>query len=932
MGSVTMDSACMNHYEKQLYTVFKTFDVDNEESLDRSAVLKLCDALQLEDRGSALVDTLFERCTERVTFAQFRNGLLSVLGGGDTAPISPTKHSAADTSPTSTSCAASATVPVSSHSDDDSSGREVAPKFVFGSKKYGRRSRPQRSPTGSDDIHAPRAASVSRLDSDNKRARSSQRMKHRRSASAMENRDHQLNYDDENAHSDLEHDRHINCEQAIALCCELRMDGIDRRLVERIFEESSSAETTVGEFFERLNVSLTSSIQDTQDVSTAVLHSTSESSLNRDYTVDDETGVPSMLVIEAWENAGVPRPRHLLLELGFTGPFVRPPDIENALEDEIRALPEPLNERRDAHAMLLVACLELSRLRLKYAKRRAEVTAAERDKLRADVVEANRRACLLAQDVDESHARMEAELTANVRRIEAKHTEAAKLAAAELASERERAAAVKVRLEAELTRRTENEARLRTEMEIHSSRVIELENRVTGAEGRALTSEREAIRLTAELAEAVASLNHKEGSGQTEAEHASAAELAAQFDELRRENKLLRDRNDELCCALEARTRDGMAPAAICGDLSAELGSLLAPEHTEECDSSPTSIDQKVIGHAEAARRLRTIFDNVQTISSSKKKQCQSCSMLETIIATIQMKVRELSDCVILMEDVEMPLYSTVETSIQTDFGPTSNIESVHDVNLIKEMDTLKQQFKEAEHRHNSEKQKQSNIIKELETSLEQLKAEYDKSEEYWNNKLEEERDMYNEEQRLGDERLTELVAKISEYERQFAPVGGALPTIEEKCGLEAQVADLEEEFATYRKAKEEELRMRDTEIARLNEQLESLQRRVDANTEARRKRDGGGGGTSGGGGGGGGSEGGGGGCSCVSLAERCGQLGARLVAERGAGAREAAALRARAARAEGLARRLHERLAAADLLVKDLYVENCHLAHRRPL
>ncbi|XP_052754735.1 blastoderm-specific protein 25D [Galleria mellonella] len=924
MGSLAMDSVCMNHYEKQLYTVFKTFDVDNEEALDRSAVLKLCDALQLEDRGSALVDTLFERCSERVTFTQFRNGLLSVLGGGETTPSSSPKHIATDTSQTlaSTAPSSATVVPVSSHSDDDSSGREVAPKFVFGSKKYGRRSRPQRSSAMSDDTHTPRAASVSRLDSDNKRARSSQRMKCRRSASAMDNRNHELNYDDETTHGDFEHDRRIDCEQALALCCELRMDGIDRRLIERIFEESPSAETTVGEFFERLNVSLTSSIEGAQDTSTAT-------PLNSDYVIDHETGIPSMLVIEAWENAGVPRPRRLMLELGFTSSVVRPPDIEHALEDEIRALPEPLDDRRDAHTMLLVAALELARLRLKFAKQRADVTAAERDKLRADVAEANRRACLLAQDVDESHARMEAELAANVRRAESKHAEAAKIAAAEIAAERERAAAIKVLQEAELARRAENEARLRTEIEVQTSRILELETRAATAENRASLAEREAIRLASELTEATASLNRKQGAVDAGVEDASATELAARLDDLRRENKLLRDRNDELCCALEARAREGEVPPVAYGDLSAELGSLLTSQHAEECDSSPTSIDQKVIGHTEATRRLRSIFDSVQAMPSPAKNECQSCSTLEAVIAGIQMKVRELSDCVILMEEAEMPLYATTEASVQTEplSELTSNTKS-EGVNLIKEMDTLKEQLAEAERRHNDEKQKQSELIKELETSLEQMKSEYDKCEEYWNNKLEEERDMYNEEQRLGDERLAELVAKISEYERQFAPAGGTLPTIEERCGLEAQVADLEEEFATYRKTKEEELRVRDSEIARLTEQIEALQRRVEAASgpEGRRRRGGGSGGS--GSGGGGGCGGGGAACSCASLAERC----RRLAAERGAGAREAAALRARAARAEGLARRLHARLAAADLLVKDLYVENCHLAHRRPL
>ncbi|XP_063822872.1 blastoderm-specific protein 25D, partial [Ostrinia nubilalis] len=416
MRLLAMDSTSMNPYEQQLYTVFKTFDVDNEEALNKSAVLDLCDALQLEDRGAALVGSLFERSSDRVTFTQFRNGLLSVLSGdGASAPATSGAPSAPPGAP---------------HSDEDSSGREIAPKFVFGSKKYGRRSRPQRA----SDAHAPRAASVSRLDADDGRARSSQRMRARRSASAMEARD--LDPDDDDDAPAFEHERRVDRAQALALCRDLRMDGIDGGLVDRIFEEARAGETTtVGEFFDRLNATLTSSIEGAGESAPTPEPDGADPE-------DDDAGVASELVVDAWERAGVPRPRRLLLELGFGAAAVRPPDLERALDTELTALAEPLDERRDARPLVLAAALALARLRLRRARRRADLAAAERDKLRADVAEANRRALLLAQDVDETHARMEAELTASLRRAEARHAEAARRAADELAAERERAAAL----------------------------------------------------------------------------------------------------------------------------------------------------------------------------------------------------------------------------------------------------------------------------------------------------------------------------------------------------------------------------------------------------------------------------------------------------------------------------------------------------------
>lgn len=559
----------MNRYEKQLYTVFKTFDVDNEEALDRSAVHQLCDALQLEDRGAALVNTLFERRSDRVTFAQFRNGLLAVLGGagGDPAPAT----AAAPATPPQPD-------PPPQHSDDDSSGREVAPKFVFGSKKYGRRSRPPRATAAADEPMSPRSSSASRLDTDDKRAR--QRMRCRRSASAMESR-YESGDVDVNDHAStpsetFEHDRRIDRDEALALCRGLHMDGIDHRLVERIFEDSGASDTTVGEFFDRLNASLTTTIEETSRESRAP----TAGGDGADERGDDEegSGVASELVLEAWERAGVQQPRRLLVELGFGAPALRPPELERALDDELRALPESPPERRDARALLLAAALALSRLRLELARRRAELTIAERDKLRGDVAEANKRARLLAQEVDESHARIEAELKASVRRSEARQAEAARQAAAETASERERAAATRARLEAEVSRRAEVEVRLRSEVDALRERADELEARATAAEERAAEAERERARLAAELR---AALEH---SAAAAAHSGESGELAARLRELHAENKQLRDRNDELCAALEGAARQAhTSPNDVTrgGDLSAELNSLMTPDRQE---------------------------------------------------------------------------------------------------------------------------------------------------------------------------------------------------------------------------------------------------------------------------------------------------------------------------------------------------------------
>lgn len=518
-----MDSASLDQYEEQLYAVFKTFDVDNAEALSRSAVLALCDALQLEARGAALVDSLFERRAQRVTFAQFRSGLLAVLGA-EPAPEPPT---AADPAPGPAASAAGATVRAEpSHSDDDSSGREVAPKFVFGSKKYGRRSRPQRATSAPDDASG-----------------NCGRARCKRSASAAGSHAAETPPASPPPDPDLDHDSRIDCEGALELCRHLRMDGIDRRLVERIFEAAPAAETTVGEFFDRLNASLSTSIA-----------SACESGAIANEAVDDGA-LPGELVAETWERAGVQRPRRLLAELGFGGAAVHAPALERALDEEVRALAEPA----DARSLLLQAALALSRLRHARAQHTAAATAAERDRLRADLAESNRRARVLAQEVDENHAKLEAELTANLRRAEARHTEATRAAETALAAERERAANERAALEGEVSRRAETEARMRADVASSRRRAEEAEARAVAAEERAGAADRERARLTAQLREATSCAGPPPDTPE-------AHVLASRVDELRAENKLLRDRCDELCCELEARGRRGDLAAAGGGD------------------------------------------------------------------------------------------------------------------------------------------------------------------------------------------------------------------------------------------------------------------------------------------------------------------------------------------------------------------------------
>jgi hypothetical protein len=74
------------------------------------------------------------------------------------------------------------------------------------------------------------------------------------------------------------------------------------------------------------------------------------------------------------------------------------------------------------------------------------------------------------------------------------------------------------------------------------------------------------------------------------------------------------------------------------------------------------------------------------------------------------------------------------------------------------------------------------------------LLKEYEKCEDYWAKKLEEERHIYDQEQKLSDEKYSELMSKIREYEEMLGGQEDStadsdrLSTIEERGSLEKQV------------------------------------------------------------------------------------------------------------------------------------------------
>lgn len=150
------------------------------------------------------------------------------------------------------------------------------------------------------------------------------------------------------------------------------------------------------------------------------------------------------------------------------------------------------------------------------------------------------------------------------------------------------------------------------------------------------------------------------------------------------------------------------------------------------------------------------------------------------------------------MEDKEVQYESLLlglQHHVMTQTDGMSDAATIEQLNAM--VTTLEQKLSDNQAAYDKEKNNLKAQCSELETGLQLLREEYDKCEDYWQDKLTEARDMYEEDKRDIDEKFQDLLVKIKEYEELLLSSSSnndRLPPIEERASLERQVTDLEEE------------------------------------------------------------------------------------------------------------------------------------------
>ncbi|XP_039284024.1 blastoderm-specific protein 25D [Nilaparvata lugens] len=543
-------------YEEQLLEMFRSCDSWNHGYLDRCGLELLCTKLHLEEARPQLIECLLNS-KQTVTFVEFRDALLTLLGSA---------------------------MKQSEENRDPSPVREVSPKFVFGQKKYGRRSRPESTDQdgGVHDIHIDESdadAFVPSIDEKGAEKEVHDEAAHPQNNDIIifdknvlaeceeEEQQQQQQSDSPRSQCELElkaawqrlgvgSDGCLDQAQLASVCRAIGMERAANEIVREVFSkvgcDADGGRISFDEFVQLLRSGYTcppSPLQTSPSPPPTptpfhpTIHPTSLDVSSSGYVSADS-------VVELWEMSGVPDAASLLQELGVSSSQdVSLSLLSGILDEELRTLrTSSVKLPSSPLVTYLSASLTLSHVQLKQSKNSLEQLTGERDKLRNDLAEANHRATLLAQEVDDSHARLERATQKQVKLLEQRHTEQVKQLTSQLVTEREQLTGTTLRLEKKLADVQEEESRLRSE--------------VSSLQSECLNMEKENRNLIEQLALSETTRKHAQDEIQrmeslqirlSELEGSSfqVASLVEQLTALQSENTKLRDRNDELTTQIE---------------------------------------------------------------------------------------------------------------------------------------------------------------------------------------------------------------------------------------------------------------------------------------------------------------------------------------------------------------------------------------------
>uniref|UniRef100_A0A2M4A526 Putative rho-associated coiled-coil n=1 Tax=Anopheles triannulatus TaxID=58253 RepID=A0A2M4A526_9DIPT len=579
------------------------------------------------------------------------------------------------------------------------------------------------------------------------------------------------------------------------------------------------------------------------------------------------------IIVDMWESAGIAAPTALLHDLGFDDDVIQVADLVHALEEEHQRL---INDHHRAAncgnsiadaSHIVRASLALHKAEVNALRQAFHQLVEENKKLYADNKEVNHRAVLLAQEVDERQNLLETSTRNKMRQLKQRHHETMKELSSQLSYEREQMSQATSLLEQRIMSLETEETKLRSDL----SRLTN-ENEELRQEQENLTKEitellEKNIKLNRDIAE-LEENNRSDYLGGEEEDGCGGGsinsplgrkdseevwDLIERISSLQKDNSGLRDKNDELSAEIEqltleltklkvkrstkpAMVDDVMAGAGAGGCSDAVGDGMNCVSATKRRGDSPskTHITDDSSPRLGKFRKCNSENGNESDSSSGDWMALHSELVANTrgTIAVSSSGISSLNESSIesQVRNEELKMLRAKVEELEAQLAQAGNKEQPAKVEETASASAASEEAPAAVATEPSKDLKAR--CEELELSLEQMRKEYEDCEDYWQAKVNEERQLYEEEQRVSDEKLTELLKKMAEYEEQFALQSsggnaggrdGRLSPIDEKDGLEQQYLELEADFEQVQLAMEE----KSQEAERLRQRIEELEEQM---------------------------------------------------------------------------------------------------------
>ncbi|XP_036178834.1 ninein-like protein isoform X1 [Myotis myotis] len=622
-----MDEEEEDHYVSQLREVYSSCDTTGTGFLDREELTQLCLKLHLEKQLPILLQTLLGNDHfARVNFEDFKEGFVAVLssraGAGSSDEDSSSLESAA------------------SHA--------VPPKYVSGSKWYGRRSRPELCDSAPRTKCFPEQQAKASPKSQIRRSASLESVESLRSEEEAESAKGPQNelfeakgqlplwgseafgntqkscspfFDTPESQVraiweelGVGSSGHLN-EQELALVCQsIGLHGLKKEELEDLFnklDQDQDGRVSLAEFQRGLfnhgptsllesssPVKLSGSWSHSQVLEEGGCHTTTTSSLvslcsgpRLFCSVDNGTGFafPEQL-IALWAQEGIHNGKEVLQSLDFSvDEKVNLLELTWALENELMMI----------HGVTQQAALSCYRQELRFCQGQAEQMVRERDKARQDLEKAEKRNLEFAKEMDDCHSALEQLTEKKIKHLEQEYRERLNLLRSEVEMERElfweQACRQRTMLERDLERLQAEEASLREKLTLALKENSRLQKEIIEVVEKLSESEKLVLKLQTDLEFVLKDKLEPQ-----------STELLAQeehFEEVLKEYKLkcrdLQDSNDELQAAVEGLR--AQLPQSWRGQPHAQPNGRLLSRHGRAGiisflgDSTPVSLETEIM-------------------------------------------------------------------------------------------------------------------------------------------------------------------------------------------------------------------------------------------------------------------------------------------------------------------------------------------------